>query len=80
MTRQKKEIMRKIREIEEFIEVDRQLGCGFAPADAYDSLYEEIHKLNCELAKLQHYNSVEEMLYDDRWLQATIEKYPLPFM
>lgn len=33
MTRQKKEIIKKIDEIEMFIAADEELGCGFAPAD-----------------------------------------------
>lgn len=65
MTRQKKEVIRKIREIDEFIMVDSQLGCGIAPAGAYDSMYEEIYRLQEQLAELSHYGSVEEMLYDN---------------
>lgn len=34
MTRQKKEIIRKIEEIDNWIEADMELGCGFAPPDA----------------------------------------------
>ena len=66
MTRQKKEVIRKIREIDKFIMVDSQLSCGFAPAGAYDSMYEEIYRLQEQLAELSHYGSVEEMLYDNR--------------
>jgi hypothetical protein len=33
-------------------------------------LYEQIHELEEQLAKLSHYNSVAEMYNDDRWLQA----------
>lgn len=66
MTRQKKEVVRKIREIEEFIEVDSELGCGFAPAGAYDNMYDEIYRLQEQLAELSHYGSVEEILYDNR--------------
>lgn len=66
MTRQKKEILKKIWEIEEFIATDEELGCGFAPADAYDSEYEKIYELQEQLAKLQHYSSVEEMVLDPR--------------
>ena len=66
MTRQKKEIMKKINEIEEFIAVDQQLGCGFAPAEAYDSLYQQIWKLNEELARLSHYPDAMTMMHDTR--------------
>lgn len=74
MTRQKKEIIKKIDEMEKFIRVDMELGCGFAPAGAYDSMYEEIYKLQEQLAKLSHYNSVEEMLYDTRYQDAAYGK------
>ena len=66
MTRQKKEILKKIDEIQTFIAVDEKLGCGFAPAGFYDELYEQIWKLQEQLAKLSHYESVEEMMADTR--------------
>ena len=66
MTRQKKEIIRKIDEMEQWIAVDEELGCGFAPAGAYDEMYKEIYRLQEELARLQPYASVEDMLYDTR--------------
>ena len=66
MTRQKKEIIRKIDEIEMFIAADEALGCGFAPTEFYDPLYEQIYGLQEQLARLSHYESVEEMLYDTR--------------
>ena len=66
MTRQKKEIKRKINEIETEIAVDEALSYGCHPADAYDWLYEQIDKLNEQLAKLRHYGSAMEMLFDPR--------------
>ena len=66
MTRQKKEILKKIDEIERFIEVDDELGCGFAPVGFYDPLYEQIDKLLEELAGLRHYSCAEEMMHDPR--------------
>lgn len=66
MTRQKKEIVKKIQEIENWIACDEGMGCGFAPANSYDPLYEQIHKMQEELARLRHYGSVEEMYHDDR--------------
>lgn len=66
MTRQKKEILKKIEEIDNFIGVDMALGCGFAPASFYDPLYEEIYALEEKLAKLRHYSSRDEMLQDLR--------------
>ena len=66
MTRQKKEIIKKIDAMQRWIEVDMELGCGFAPAGAYDGMYREINRLEEELARLQHYASVEDMYYDTR--------------
>ena len=66
MTRQKKEITKKIDAMEQWIAMDAELGCGFAPAGAYDGMYKEIHRLQEELARLQQYTSVEDMLYDTR--------------
>ncbi len=65
MTRQKKEIIKKIADIETWIAVDEEMGCGFAPADFYAPLYMQIYELEEELAKLRHFNSVEEMYYND---------------
>lgn len=60
MTREKKEIIKRINEIETFIAVDEQLGCGFAPADFYDELYEEIDRLEDKLAQLQGFKNAED--------------------
>lgn len=66
MTRQKKEIIKKIDEIHNFIAADEELGAGFAPAGFYDPLYDQIYKLETELAHLSHYASAEEMMMDPR--------------
>ena len=63
MTRQKKEILKKISDLQKWIAVDLELGCGFAPANAYDDMYEEIYRLEGELAHLQHYESAEAIIY-----------------
>ena len=76
MTRQKKEIMRQIKEIQEFIAVDEELGCGFAPAGAYDELYQQIDQLEVQLAKLSHYDSVMDMYMDTRYIDAHINELP----
>ena len=65
MTRQKKEIIKKIADIETWIEADEEMGCGFAPADFYTPLYKQIYELEEELAKLRHFNSAEEMYHND---------------
>lgn len=68
MTRQKKEIIRKIEELNTAILVDEQLSCGCHPAGVYDDMYEQIYELEEQLARLSHYDSREEMLYDDRYV------------
>ena len=75
MTRQKKEILRKIDEIEAFIAADEELGCGFAPADFYAPLEEESGRLYEELAHLRHYESGMEMMMDSRGMSPEL----LPF-
>lgn len=72
MTGQKKEIIKRIEEIQTFIAVDEELGCGFAPAGFYDPLYEQIYALEGELARLSHYGSVEEMYMDDRGMRSEL--------
>lgn len=78
MTRQKKEIMRRIDEIENFIAADEQLGCGFAPVNFYEPLEREAWDLREELARLMHYDNAMEMMMDTRGGQ---ERYPeIPFV
>ena len=79
MTRQKKEILRKIEEIDSFIGADMALGCGFAPAHFYDELYEEIHQLEEQLAKLRHYTDLDAMMNDPRGCIPYEEDPDLPF-
>ena len=66
MTRQKKEILKKIDDMYEWIAVDEQLGCGFAPPGAYDGMYDEIRRLEDDLARLRHYECAEAMFCDER--------------
>lgn len=79
MTRQKKEILKKIEEIENFIAADEELGCGFAPAGFYTPLYEQIDALWDEIARLRHYEDSIEMM--DAWRQRAGYKMDveLPF-
>ncbi len=60
MTRQKKEIIKKINELEEEIESDKQLGFGIVPPGAHDFMHEAIRDLEEELARLRHYDCVED--------------------
>lgn len=66
MTRQKKELLKQIQQMERSIETDTQQGFGYAPPGAFDRAYEEIYRLREELAHLRHYASAEEMLCDTR--------------
>lgn len=66
MNRQKKELLKQIRELEDWIVADTELGCGFAPPGAYDKAYREIDRLQEELAHLMHYQSAMEMFCDER--------------
>ena len=66
MTRQKKELIRRIYEIEAFIGADSELGCGFAPSGFYSPLEEEVYRLQEELAHLSHYPDADSMFYDTR--------------
>jgi len=76
MTRQKKEILRKVDEIDGFIAMEMELGCGFTPLDAFEELEQEKWELLEQLATLQHYDSPEAMLYDERHMTNLDE---LPF-
>ena len=66
MTRQKKEILKKIDEIERDIEIDQQLAFGMVPPGAYDSMYQQIDELWDKLARLSRYESKEAMFFDER--------------
>ena len=68
MTRQKKEIIKKIESIQRAIYVDEELGFGMAPAGAYDKFHQMLSDLEEELAHLMHYKDAMEMLYDPRAL------------
>ncbi len=65
MTRQKKEIVKKIEYIQTGIEMDDLMGCGLPPK-VYESKEREIYSLLEQLARLQHYTCVENMLFDAR--------------
>lgn len=79
MTRQKREIVKKIDEIEAFIEADTELGCGFAPADFYRPLEEKAWALREELAHLMHYPDAMSMIYDIRGCEND-PMMSIPFM
>ncbi len=74
MTRQKKELIKKLYEIEAFIAADSQLGCGFAPADFYRPLEQEAWELQEQLARLSHYPNAIAMMMDCRG--AEMEEIP----
>ena len=67
MTRQKKELIKKIDEMEKEIAVDQELSHGMAPAGAYEDMESEIWRMQDELARLQHYESYEDKMYQPRF-------------
>lgn len=79
MTRQKKEIIKKISEREAFIEADMALGCGFAPTDFYEPLEREIADLYEELAHIRHYKDGLEMQFDERGMIPYYADDTIPF-
>jgi hypothetical protein len=74
MTREKKEIIKKIDEIETEIRTDEELSCGFAPAGAYDEMYSLIYTLENKLAKLRGFNSWDDwfMHYSNQIADANL--------
>ena len=72
MTRQKKELIKRINEIREFIEADEELGCGFCPVK--HPMERRLESLEDQLAKLSHYESAEEMDNDDRYMKALLAR------
>lgn len=66
MTREKKELIKKLEEIDQHIDAEIELGCGFTPDWFLEKLYALKDPILEKLAKLSHYNSVNEMLYDER--------------
>ncbi len=66
MTRQKKEILKRIDYLDRMMLADIELGCGFAPEGAYESTEREIDELYAELAHLRHYPDQNAMMYDER--------------
>ena len=77
MTRQKKEIIRKIDEIEAFIGADTELGCGFAPAGFYEPLEREVDRLIEELASLRHFENGLAMMMDPRGCDPAVIPWDL---
>lgn len=66
MTRQKKEILKRIEIIQDGIDADIAMGCGCIPSNAFAKQEAEMDTLWEELAHLSHYNSAVEMFYDPR--------------
>ena len=73
MTREKKEIQKKIDRIEEMMHEEEVMGCGFLPDDAFDREESIINRLEVRMAHLQHYKSLEEKEADTRWLKGCPE-------
>lgn len=65
MTREKREILKELYWFQDMARADEELGCGFTPPRTYDEEPRVVTLLN-RLACLRHYDSVEEMMHDER--------------
>ena len=65
MTRQKKEIIKKVERVQLGMEMDDLMGCGL-PTAVHETREKEIYTLWEQLARLQHYTNVEDLLHDTR--------------
>ena len=79
MTRQKKELIKKIdkmeTELEMEIAVEKELSLGMGPpADAFADREDEIWRMQDELARLQHYESYEDKVYNPRFQPPATEE------
>lgn len=79
MTRQKKELIKKIdkmeTELEMEIAVEKDLSFGIGPpADAFAGREDELWRMQDELARLQHYESYEDKVYNPRFQQPAVEE------
>lgn len=66
MTRQKKELWKKIDHLQDIINAETELGCGFTPADWFEPIYEQMEEIYEELANLSHFSTIERYMYDQR--------------
>ena len=79
MTRQKKELIKKIdkmeTELEMEIAVEKDLSFGIGPpAGAFADREDELWRMQDELARLQHYESYEDKVYNPRFQQPATEE------
>lgn len=69
MTCEKKMILRQIEEISNYIGADMELGCGFAPDNAYEEDYKRIDELRDRLARLRGFKNHQEA---EEWFDKNI--------
>ena len=75
MTREKKEILKQLDKFEMAMSAEEEMGCGFTPSSYFEAMEKRYrYPLWERLSKLQHYNSVEEMLYDTRSQDAMFKR------
>lgn len=84
MRRERKELNKKIDQLQEYVAGDDKLGCGFAPAGFYDPIYEQVSALELQYAKTYGYDSYMDMQFahQERFNEEFFKKYPnspLPF-
>ena len=79
MTREKKEILKKIEEFNIAMSIEDEMGCGFTPASYFEMMEREyLYPLQERLSKLQHYDSVDDMLHDYRGCGAYLADPNVP--
>ena len=64
MTRQKKELKKRIEELDEIIYVEENCFGYFVSAD---DLRDERNELLQQLVELMHYDNIEDYLFDNRY-------------
>ena len=82
MTRQKKELIKKIdkmeTELEMEIAVEKDLSFGIGPpAGAFADREDELWRMQDELARLQHYESYEDKVYNPRFQPSATGEFLL---
>lgn len=79
MTRQKKEIIKKIDEASRFFDAEYEMGCGFGTEAIAEVEERTLAPLYEELARLRHYETVNAMFYDPRGDEGYRNDQELPF-
>lgn len=66
MTREKKEILKKIEYLDRMKEIELEVGCGFFVDEIMDNFWKQEEPLFERLRILRHYDSIDSMFFDER--------------